>query len=73
MPMPAFAISTKPNSASWSGPTTRMTASIAPSSALNRVKTFERTICDTVRVLDRGTTLTWPRASRSATSVALRP
>ena len=73
MPIPAFAIRTNPNSASWTGPTTRITASIAPSSALNRVKTFERTICDTDRVLDRGTTLTRPLETRSATSVALRP
>jgi len=39
----------------------------------DNLKTFERTICDTDRVLDRGTTLTRPLETRSATSVAPRP
>ncbi len=73
MPTAAFTTSTNPNKASWSGPTTRMMASIAPSSALNRVKTLDRTIWATVRVWVRGTRLTCPRASRSATSAEPRP
>ena len=73
IPTPVFTIRTNPNSASWNGPTTTMIASIAPRSALNRVNTLERTICATVLVCVRGTRLTCPRASRSATSAELRP
>ena len=46
---------------------------MAPSRALNRVKTFARTICQTVRVGAAGTSLTCPRATRSATSAAVNP
>ena len=71
--MPAFAISTRPKSASCNGPTTRMIASIAPRIALNRVNTLARTIWPTVRVGAAGTSLTCPRATRSSTSAAVSP
>ena len=50
-----------------------ITTSIAPKIALNRVKMLPRTIWDTVRVGAAGTSLIWPRATRSATSAAVRP
>src|SRR6185436_15747185 len=71
--MPALATSTNPNNASWIGPTIRITTRSEPSSALNRVTTLARTICPTVRVGTAGTSLTWPSATRSATSCAVRP
>src|SRR6185436_7057799 len=71
--MPALATSTNPNNASWIGPTIRITTRSEPSSALNRVTTLARTICPTVRVGTAGTSLTWPSATRSATSCSVRP
>ena len=73
MPMSAFATSTMPNSASWIGPTIRITTSIVPRIALNRVKMLARTISASVRLVRSSATLTWPRATRSATSAAVSP
>jgi hypothetical protein len=50
-----------------------MSTSITPSNALNRVRMFARRICPTVLVGAAGTSLTSPRATRSATSSARRP
>src|SRR5687767_13609013 len=50
-----------------------MMASIAPRIALNRVNTLARTIWTVVRVGAAGTSLTCPRATRSATSAVERP
>ena len=44
MPIAAFATRTSPNNASWMGPTIKIRTSIAPSSALNRVKMLARRI-----------------------------
>lgn len=41
--------------------------------ALNRVKTLARTISPMERLLRTGTSLTSPRATRSATSAAVSP
>ena len=49
--MSAFATSTRPNSASWIGPTIRMTTSIDPRIALNRVKMFARAISPSERLV----------------------
>jgi hypothetical protein len=73
IPISAFAISTKPNSASRNCPTSKITRSIAPSSALKRVSRFARTICVTVRVGADGTSFARPVATRSATSAEVRP
>ena len=73
IPTTVLATITSPNRASWSGPTTRMTASSDPSSRLKRVSRLARTIWPTVRVGALGTSLTCPLATRWATSAALRP
>ena len=73
MPISALATSTRPNSASWIGPTTRISDEHVPRIALNRVKTFARTISASVRLVRSSATLTWPRATRSATSAAVSP
>ena len=73
IPISAFATSTNPNSASCTGPTTMMIASIAPRIALNRVKMFARTIWATVRVVAAGTSFVRPSATRAATSAGERP
>ena len=57
--------------ASWIGPTTMMTASIAPRIALKRVKTLARTISPSVRLVRSPVSLTAPRATRSCTSAAV--
>ena len=62
-----------PNSASWIGPTIRITTSIDPRIALNRVKMLARAISASVRLVRSSATLTWPRATRSATSAAVSP
>jgi hypothetical protein len=51
MPMSAFATRTRPNVASWIGPTMMITTSIEPRMALKRVNTFARTISPTVRLV----------------------
>ncbi len=73
MPIRVFAIRTPPNSASFSGPTIRITTSSEPTRKLNRVKTFALTISATVRVGASGTSLRSPLATRSATSAEVRP
>ena len=57
IPIKAFVTRTTPNKASWIGPTMRISTSIAPRRALNRVKTLARTIWATVRVGAAGTSL----------------
>ena len=59
--MSAFATSTMPNSASWIGPTIRITTSIEPRIALKRVKMFARAISDSVRLVRSSAVLTCPR------------
>jgi len=71
--MSVLAISTPPNSASWIGPTARITTSRLPSNALKRVKTLARTISATVRLGAEGTSFTCPRAIRSRTSASVSP
>ena len=73
MPISALATRTTPNVASWISPTTRMTTSIVPRIALNRVNTLARTISPSVRLVRSPVSLTWPCATRSATSAAVRP
>ncbi len=63
--MNALAISTSPKVPSWIGPTTRITASIAPRMALNRVNTLARTISPIVRLVRVPASLVAPRATRS--------
>lgn len=73
MPMPVFARITKPNKVSWNGATKNMITHSTPMIALKRVKTLPRTMSTVDRLLRRGTSLTSPRAIRSATSAALSP
>lgn len=73
MPMPVLARITKPKRLSWIGATNSMISQSTPMIALNRVKTFARTISPIDRLLRSGTSLTCPRATRSATSAAVRP
>ncbi len=73
IPMNALATSTSPKVASWIGPTTRITASIAPRMALNRVNTLARTISLIVRLVRVPASLVTPRATRSWTSTAVNP
>lgn len=71
--MPVFAMITKPKRPSWIGATKSMISHSTPMMALKRVKTFARTISDVEREERTGTSLTSPRATRSATSAVLRP
>ena len=71
--MRVFAMTTPPNSASFSGPTTRITTNSEPTMKLNRVKTLALMISATVRVGASGTSLRSPRAARSAASAEVRP
>lgn len=73
MPIAVLATMTRPKRPSWIGPTTRMIANITPMIALKRVKTLARTISLAERLERTGTSLTSPRATRSATSAAVRP
>lgn len=73
MPIPVLARMTYPNRLSWKGATNIMTSQSTPMIALNRVKTFARTISARDRLLRTGTSLTCPRATRSATSAAVSP
>ena len=50
-----------------------MTTNIVPRIALKRVKTLARMISASVRLVCVSTALTSPRATRSATSAAVRP
>ncbi|GGN61151.1 hypothetical protein GCM10011579_027130 [Streptomyces albiflavescens] len=50
-----------------------MISQSTPMIALNRVKTFARTISPSERLLRTGTSFTSPRATRSATSAADNP
>jgi hypothetical protein len=58
MPMSAFATNTMPNSASWIGPTIRITTSSDPRIALKRVKMLARAISASVRLVRSSATLT---------------
>lgn len=73
MPMPVLATMTKPNRPSWIGPTIRMITKSTPMMALKRVRTLARTISVAEREDRTGTSLTSPRATRSATSAAVSP
>ena len=73
MPISVLAMATSPNSASWIGPTTSMITNSVPTIRLNSVKTLARTISRTLRLVPRATMLTWPLATRSATSAVVRP
>jgi hypothetical protein len=73
IPIPLLATSSSPNTASCTGPTTRITASSPPSSALNRVITFARRISPRVRLGPGPTRLTRPAATRSATCAPVNP
>lgn len=73
MPMPVFAMITKPNRLSWIGATISMITQSTPMMALKRVKTFARTISEVDREDRTGTSLTSPRATRSATSAVPSP
>lgn len=73
MPIPVFAMITKPKRLSWIGATKNMITQSTPMMALKRVKTFARTMSVVERELRSGTSLTSPRATRSATSAAVSP
>lgn len=73
MPMPVLATITKPKRLSWIGATNSMITQSTPMIRLNRVKTLARTISVTEREDRTGTSLTSPRATRSATSAVVRP
>ncbi len=73
IPIAEFSTMTTPNSASCRGPTIRISTSIDPRSALNRVRTLARTISLVVLLGVAGTSFTCPRARRSATWAALSP
>ncbi|CAM5501125.1 hypothetical protein SCALM49S_04420 [Streptomyces californicus] len=73
MPMPVLATITKPKRLSWIGATNSMITQSTPMIRLNRVKTLARTISTTEREDRTGTSLTSPRATRSATSAVVSP
>lgn len=73
MPMPVLATITKPKRLSWIGATNSMITQSTPMIRLNRVKTLARTISVSDREDRTGTSLTSPRAIRSATSVEVSP
>ncbi len=73
IPITAFVTSTMPNSASWMGPTTRITTSSPPRIALKRVSTLACTIARTDRVDASATVLPRPAAWRAAASRSVRP
>ncbi len=73
MPMPVFAMITKPKRLSWIGATMSMITQSTPMIALNRVKTLPRTMSTVEREERTGTSLTSPRATRSATSAVVSP
>ena len=64
---------TKPNNASWSGPTASSMTNRVPMMALNGVNTFERTISDIERDVFAGTSFTSPAATRCATWADVSP
>ena len=64
---------TKPNSAFWNRPVSRMITNSVASSPLNGVNTFARRICAMLRPVSTSARFTRPAATRSATSAALRP
>ncbi len=64
---------TPPKSASFKGPTSRMTTSSPPSRKLNGVRTLAHTISRTERVGLSGRSLTRPWARRWATSAEVSP
>ncbi len=55
------------------GATNSMITQSTPMIALNRVKTLARTMSVRERLLRTGTSLTWPRATRSATCALVSP
>jgi len=64
---------TKPNSASWGRPVTRMRTQSEPTMALKRVATLARMISD-IGLLDRrAASLASPFAARSATWALVKP
>lgn len=71
--MPVLAMITKPKRLSWIGATMSMIAHSTPMIALKRVKTLARTMSVVERELRTGTSLTSPRATRSATSAEVSP
>lgn len=73
MPIPVFAMITKPKRLSWIGATMSMITQRTPMIALNRVKTLPRTMSVVEREERTGTSLTSPLATRSATSAVLSP
>ena len=73
MPISVFATSTKPNSASWPAPNTRMTTNSVPRIALKRVNTLARTISPSVRLVRSSAAFTFPSRTRCATSAAPSP
>ena len=72
-PMSALNSRTKPKSASWPSPNTRMSTNAVPRIALNRVNTLARRISARVRLVRSSATLTWPARTRCATSSAVSP
>ena len=72
-PISALATRMIPNSPSRAGPRTRMTASNPPRIALNRVRTFARMICPTVRPWRSDGRLPSPASMHAAASADVRP
>ena len=64
---------TIPNRPSVGEPNARISTSIVPRMALNRVSTFARMISVSVRLVRSPASLTSPRAVRSATSATVNP
>ncbi len=73
MPISEFATRMRPNSASWSWPTTRMITSIVPRIALKRVRTLARMISPYVRLVRSPASFVSPCATRSRTSSRREP
>ena len=73
MPIAELTTSTTPNSPSASDPVLRISTNSAPRIALNRVKTLVLKITHSDRDDAWLVALTCPRATRSATSAAVRP
>ncbi|CAM5530079.1 hypothetical protein SFUMM280S_06978 [Streptomyces fumanus] len=73
MPIQVSARITNPNRLSWIGATISMITQSTPMIALNRVKTLASAMSTSDRLLRTGTSLTCPRATRSATSAVLSP
>ncbi len=71
--MPVLATMTKPKRLSWIGATTSMITQRTPMMALKRVRTLPRMMSAVEREDRTGTSLTSPRATRSATSAVVSP